>query len=196
MSTDEYRTEMELYGVSPGVIAIIMLIVTLLSPTGIFLESTNPWYSPVIYSFVWVYQFGAYVMSGFRMFNYDLLLTLPLCVLHLAYAYWIVRHYQGKSSGYSAAMIGVLSILLPTSLVLFFTGLFGPPVILFPIPMQFIAGLVILWRIEGPEVISPWSGLRLDLSWWKWRRGKPKDDWDPFEKERKSLENEDLVEGE
>ena len=41
MTDDEYSTEMELYGVSPGVIAIIMLIVTLLSPTGIFLESTN-----------------------------------------------------------------------------------------------------------------------------------------------------------
>lgn len=196
MTSDEYSTEMELYGVSPGVIAILMFTVTLLSPSGFVPERGFPWFSPVLYSLFWVYEFGPYGVPGFRLFNYDLIITLPLCILNVVYALWIVRHYQGKSSKYSAAMIGLLGVSLPTFLVLYFTGIFLSPWFIYPIPIQFIAGLLILWRIEGPEVISPWSGMRLDLSWWKQRRQKRKNDWVPFEDEKKVLETEEEVEPE
>jgi hypothetical protein len=78
----------------------------------------------------------------------------------------------------------------------YISGMFGSFVILYPIPLQFAIGLIILHRIEGPEVISPWSGMRLDLSWWKRLRPKRKDDWDPFEEEKKVQEKEEPVESE
>jgi len=77
---------------------------------------------------------------------------------------------------------------------LYISGMFGTFIMLYPIPLQFLIGLIILHRIEGPEVISPWSGMRLDLSWWKWQQAKRKDDWDPFEKEKKSAEEDWLKE--
>jgi hypothetical protein len=58
-----------------------------------------------------------------------------------------------------------------------FSGIYA---IILPFPLQFLVGLIILQRIEGPEVISPWSGIRLDLSWWKWGQPKRKSDWDPI----------------
>jgi hypothetical protein len=81
--------------------------------------------------------------------------------------------------------------MLPTLIILFISGMSGSFVILYPIPLQFLIGLIILHRLEGPEVISPWSGMRLDLSWWKRRRPKRKSDWDPFEKEKKASEKKD-----
>ena len=88
--------------------------------------------------------------------------------------------------------IGLLSILLPTILVLYFSGLV---IVIYPVPIQFIIGLFILWRIDGPEVISPWSGMRLDLSWWKRHQGGRRDDWNPFEKEKKIVFQENDEEG-
>ena len=184
---------MELYGVSPGVIAIIMLIVTLLVPYGFILEGffvSSVWSGPVLYSFIWVYQMNSYYAFGLRILFPDIIATLPLCVLNIVYALWIVRCYQAKSTKYMAIMIGILSILLPTAIIFYITSLFAYATVIFPIPIQFVIGLVILWRIEGPEVISPWSGMRLDLSWWKRKEPKRKDDWDPFENEKKTEENE------
>jgi hypothetical protein len=69
--------------------------------------------------------------------------------------------------------------------------MFNSPVFIFPIPIQFIVGFYIMKRFEGPEVINPWSGQRLDFSWWKWGRSKKKSDGDPFEEEKKLQEKEE-----
>ncbi|MFW9806592.1 MAG: hypothetical protein ACFFFK_07685 [Candidatus Thorarchaeota archaeon] len=167
MTSKEFTTELELYGTSPGVIAIFLIIATLMIPSGMIPSGTSPygtdWY---IYSLLWIYSSGGLFGGGFRAFNMDLFLTLPLCILNVVFAIWIIRYYQAKTTKYTAMTIGLLSVLLPTILVLYFSGLV---VIVYPLPIQFIIGLLILWRIEGPEVISPWSGMRLDLSWWSWK---------------------------
>ena len=187
MSTDRYSTEMELYGVSPGVIGLIMVIVTLFSPLGFIpMESIGMFgfYSvmPGIYGLFWIFV---------NPFIY-----LPLCLLNMLYVHRLVRYYQARSSRDSVHLIGLLSILLPTLIILYIFGMFGTLVIVYPIPLQFIIGLIIMHRVEGPEVISPWSGMRLDLSWWKSRRPKRKSDWDPFDEEMKSSEKKDHLEGE
>jgi len=169
MSNDEYSTEMELYGVSPGVIAVIMFFISLIFPFGFFADETG---MPIALIMIIVYPF----------------IFLPLTLLNILYAIWIVRYYQAKASKDSVFILGLLSIILPTAIILYLTGLLGEFVIVYPIPIQFIVGLIIMWRIDGPEVISPWSGARLDLSWWKWRQPKRKDDWDPFEDEKKILD--------
>ncbi len=172
MSTDEYSTEMELYGVRPGVIAVIMFFTSLIFPFGFFADEIG---MPIALIMILV----------------NPIIFLPLTLLNILYAICIVRYYQAKSSKNSVLILGLLSLILPTVIVLYLTGLFGEFVIVYPVPIQFIVGLIIMWKIEGPEVISPWFGMRLNLSWWKWRQPRRKDDWDPFEEEKKALENED-----
>jgi len=166
VSKDPYSTEIELYGVSPGVIALIMFIVSLIFPLGFIATEIG---IPIFLIMVLFYPF----------------IFLPLTILNILFVIWIVRYYQAKASKNSVLMLGLLSIILPTMFALYITGLFGQFMVIYPIPIQFIVGLIILWRIEGPEVISPWSGMRLDLSWWKRDQPKRKSDWDPFEEEKK-----------
>lgn len=186
MNTDEHSTEMELYGVSPGIIRMIMFIVTIFSPFG---------FIPVSAGMFWFYLVQSGIYGLFWIFV-NPFVYLPLCLLNIYYAHWIVKYYQARSSRNSVHLLGLLSIILPTVILLFISGMFGNYLVLYPIPLQFIIGVIIMNRIEGPEVISPWSGLRFDLSWWKWGRPKRMSDWDPFEKEKKTLENKDLVDAE
>jgi len=188
-----YSTEMELYGVSPGVIAFIMAVVTASVPLGYIPDG-------MIYSVLWVLPLGyGFAESPFGFFYFYFLdpfvifVTLPLTILNIMFAVWIVRYYNAKTSKYTAIFIGILSILLPSALFLYLNMMAGSILLLYPIPIQFIVGLILLWRIEGPDVISPWSGMRLDLSWWKWGREKKKSDWDPFDQEKRAESQEDTI---
>jgi hypothetical protein len=194
VSEDQYTTEMELYGVSPGVIAFIMIFVTASVPLGFFPEM-------MVYSVLWVIPLGYIIFLspyGFFPFYFidpfAIFVTLPFTILNVVFAVWVVRYYKAKTSRDTVVLIGMLSLLLPPALVIYLTAMTGTILFLYPIPIQFIVGLIIMWRIEGPEVISPWSGMRLDLSWWKWGRPKRRDDWDPFENEKKTAEKEDWLE--
>jgi hypothetical protein len=200
MTADEYSTEMELYGVSPGVIAIIMFTISVFVPYGYLPEGLEMlggfWGGSVTYSLLWVYQSRSYVSFGLRIFPLDLIFTFPLCALNLLYARWIVKYYQSKSTRYSAVTIGLLSLILPAAIIFYVGSFFGLYIVLYPIPIQFILGLLILWRIKGPEVISPWSGMRLDLSWWKWPHRKRGDDWDSLIREKEMFRRESSMDDE
>ena len=185
MTTDEFSTEAELYGVSPGIIRMIMVIVTAFAPFG-FIPGLERGVFGVFYVLPGMYGLFWILVNPF--------VYLPMCLLNILFAHRLVRYYQAKSSRDSVHLIGLLSVLLPTVIILYISGMFGSFVILYPIPLQFLIGLVIMHKIEGPEVISPWSGMRLDLSWWKRRRPKRKDDWDPFKEETKASEKEDWLE--
>ncbi len=191
---------MELYGVSPGVIAFFMIIITATMPLGFIPESTFLLPS-MVYALLWVYPLGSYFNPGpFGIFPIIILdpiwiyATLPFTILNVAYAFWIVRYYKAKTSRYNAALVGLVSIILPPLLIIYFSGMAGGFELIYPIPIQFILGLVILWRIEGPEVISPWSGLRLDLSWWKWKRAKRKKQVLKVEDKKPTVQDEDWLE--
>jgi len=192
VSKDEFATESELYGVSPGVVAIIMFIVTSIFPIG-FIPETTFLFEPMIYSIFWIFPLGPnffefpFGMMPVVFLNpFIIFLTLPLTILNIAFAIWVVRYYKGQTSRYTVAMIGMLSVVLPVALVIYLSAMSGTFMLVYPIPIQFIVGLIMLWRIEGPDMISPWSGMRLDLSWWKRGGEKRKRDWDPFEEEKKA----------
>jgi hypothetical protein len=195
MSTDEYSTEMELYGVSPYVIGFIIFLVTVLVPHGFIPEWVGlPW--GVLWSMIYSVFYAIKGHSIVFLSIEEIFSLIPFILLNLFYAYWIVRYYQGKRSGFAVVAIGLLSLFLPLFLanLFFLLGLASFRLII-PIPIQFMVGLIVLWRIEGPEVISPWSGIRLDFSWWKWKRAKRMKIEEPEKSEKKTTEREDWLEG-
>ncbi len=140
MVTDEQAKDMDLHEVEPGFIAIIMIFVSFVFPIGFVLEGGI---LPITLLFAIVYPIP----------------FLPIVILNILYPYWIVRFYQGKSTKNSVFILGLLSIILPTAIVLSITGVMGAFFVIYPLPIQFIIGTVILWKIEKPEVKSPWSGM-------------------------------------
>jgi hypothetical protein len=175
--TDENNSEMELYGVSPWVIGLIMIIITLITPLGMVLTDgsvifMSSWFEgPFIYGLLWMFVWSHYsYFYGIEFFNlYFMWLIVPLSIFSILYVRQIIRHYLGKSSRDSALMVGSLSIIFP-SLLAFLTTMTAIDIsrigLIIPIPIQFIVGLVFLHKFEGPEVISPWSGQFIDWSWW------------------------------
>ncbi|TFG99104.1 hypothetical protein E4H12_03865 [Candidatus Thorarchaeota archaeon] len=176
--TGEEDPDLELYGTSPGVIAFFMILISLIAPIGII--PFNAWvvlgggigYSNLmIYSLIWSYSPDLYIpfalMPIFTLSN--IWLTIPLTILNLAYIRQIIHHYRGKCTRYSAIWIGILSITIPTLIVLATTGILfpsGPLIFIGPIPIQFIVGLIFMFKYPGPEMTSPWRGDLVDRHWW------------------------------
>lgn len=168
---DERESDRELIGVAPGTIAVIMGLITLIAPHGII--PTNYGLSeyglthiePIIYGLFWAYV--PYWYNPYSIVNiFFIWLTIPLSVLNLFYLRQIVRYYLGKTTRYNAIWIGIFSITIPTILSLATTGIFTPFGIFHfigPIPIQFVAGLILMYRIPGPELPSPFSSEMQDL---------------------------------
>jgi len=194
---EEEDSDLEIYGTSPGVIAFFMILISLIVPYGIlptnaFVVLSGGWgMSPdlMIYSLIWIYTPGYYVpftlFPVFLIFN--IWFTLPLTIFNIAYIWKIVRYYRGQCTRYSAIWVGILSVTIPTLFGLITTGLFnliGGLLFIGPIPLQFIAGLIFLYKIPGPEMPSPWRGDLGDHHWWSpkkpdlWYRLFPSSDED------------------
>jgi hypothetical protein len=170
---------MEIYGVSPWVIGFIMILISLITPLGIvpingsFMILTDWFQGPFIYGLLWSYTWrssSSIMFLSFQFLNLSYIwILVPLSIFSILYVRQIMRYYFGKSSRDSALMAGILSILFPSLLDLVITAsIAGISQVGFiiPIPIQFIAGLVLLRKFEGPEVISPWPGQFIDWSWW------------------------------
>jgi hypothetical protein len=155
----------DLIGVSPRLIAEIMGIITLIVPFGIIPTSVTMiniglvFEQPIIYGLLWVYT--PISVIHYSVYNfYFTWITIPFSILNVLYFRHVVRYYQGKTSRYNATWMGVFSITLPTIFSLATTGIFNPFLIfgfIGPIPIQFIAGLIIMHRIPGPMLPSPFS---------------------------------------
>ena len=195
MAKDEYSTEMELYGVSPTIIGMVMFAITMIVPFGFVSDWIGfPWgviWFPMIYSLFW--GFGHYRFFIFSI--QDITAFLPFTLLNWLYVYWIVRYYQAKRTGFAVIAVGLLSLFLPGAVTVLWSLLIvGHLVIIYPLPIQFILGLLILRRIEGPELISPWSGVRLDFSWWKWKQAPRTKIEEPVETESETSTEEEWLE--
>jgi len=175
--TEEEDPDLELLGTPPGVIAFFMILITLIVPLGVL-----PWNAFIllgggiyadfmIYSLIWVYIPGFYIpfiwMPLFILVN--IWFTLPLTIFNVAYIWKIIRYYRGNCSRYSVIWVGLLSITIPTVFVLATTGFLNPTsglIIIGPIPIQFIVGLIFLYKFPGPEMTSPWRYDLSERSWW------------------------------
>lgn len=180
---DEEDINLELYGTSPGVMAFFMILISLIVPIGIIplnafmlLGDGLGYGYPnfLIYSITWCYapEFPV-ALALFPLFILlNVWLTLPLTILNIVYIWKIIRYYKGNCTRYSAIWVGMLSITLPTvfalSLGMFSLG--GGLLFIGPIPIQFVVGLIFLYKIPGPELTSPWRGNLADNSWWRPKR--------------------------
>ncbi len=190
---DDMDEDLEIYGVSPGVIAFFMILISLIVPMGII--PFNAWIilggfhdsNFLIYSLVWIFTPDFYLPFQFMplFFLLNLWITLPLTIFNIAYIWKIIRYYRGQCTRYSVVWVGLISITIPTIFAMVTTGVLSGLsgfVFVGPIPIQFIAGLIFLYKIPGPEMTSPWRGDIGDNSWWTpkrpewWDRMFPKED--------------------
>lgn len=149
-----------------------MIMITLF-PLGVMPVGEEFW---ITYSVFWILVISPpYIIFDIMMFGF-LWLIIPLYIFSILYIRQIVRFFYGISSRDSALMCGLLSILFPTLVGIGASVLLGLPyrsyLYIFPIPVQFLAGLVFLYRFREPENVSAWSGQFMDWSWWI--RLKPK----------------------
>lgn len=157
---DVRDSEPELIGVSPAVIALFMTIVTLMVPLGFFTSNIIvlfDWYiGPGVYALFWAFGNSPYLgFSGFHFFSITFLkLAFTLGIFNLLYVVQIVRYYQGGVSRRSVILIGVISLVYPTLVALISTAISLPIImvgIVWPIPAQFLVGLIFVLLLPGPE---------------------------------------------
>ncbi|MFX1331822.1 MAG: hypothetical protein ACFE9W_09710 [Promethearchaeota archaeon] len=188
MTSDDIKND--LYGVSPGVIAAIMGLFTILTPYGILPSwwvLGYPFVNPemdFIYSFLWAFSShaGGIGLHNYVFYNPALLwATLPLSICNVIFGLKVVRYYQDRTSKDSVLRWACAAFIVPI-LALFFQGtvwtligfLFDPTMVFGtgfhpyfgPIPIQIAVGLFIVYRIRAPELVTPWTDPERDESWW------------------------------
>lgn len=152
----------ELFGVNPRVIAVLMTIITLIVPFGYGTIETVilfDWYAGAgFYGLFWYFgSVWTVPTSGFFLFNpHFLKLTVILSILNILYVFELVRYYQGERSKTRVIVVGLASLLFPDLLVRLSTVLVQWPYfgIIWPIPIQFIVGIILIHKIPGPEFVS------------------------------------------
>ncbi|MFW9805079.1 MAG: hypothetical protein ACFFFC_20700 [Candidatus Thorarchaeota archaeon] len=180
MTTDNIYQD--LYGVSPGVIAAIMGLFTLLTPYGVmpgwwFLgnDSVYP-EANILYSLFWVLSLQStnVGLHNFVAYNPALLwTTLPLSLPNVIFALRVVRYYQNRASKDGVLRWALIALFAP--MLLLCIELLWILEILYettdyiyygPIPIQIAVGLFIMYRIRAPELATPWTEPERDESWW------------------------------
>lgn len=164
MSEDEVEyTDYDLIGTSPSVILRLMIFVTLLVPLGYASPGFSSiilfwWYPAVgVYGLLWFLGYGWDFNRGLHFLQSSVIVpTLVLSIFNIFFVYQIWKYYQRKTTMRYVLKIGVVSLIFPPLLSLI-PSVFIIPLfmigIVWPIPIQFIIGLIILHKVPGPEVV-------------------------------------------
>lgn len=157
-------SNLDIIGVDPGIIVGIMGLITIAVQYGVLPtiaivgnENTSTiLFQPIIYGLLWI--LGPEPSQIFSIYNLSFTwTTIPFSFINLLFFWQIVRYYQGKCTKNGVAWVGAFSITLPTILAIATFGLLTPfaffPYIV-PIPIQFIAGFILIHRIPGPEFVT------------------------------------------
>lgn len=186
MTSDDIYND--LYGVSPGVIAVIMALFTILTPYAIvpsWWVLGYPLYlePDIIYSLFWALGGSEWTWHLYVFTVYNPLLlwtTLPLGFVNAIYALKIVRYYQDRATKDSVLRWAGAAFMVPIIVMYIqgqtwiLLGLFDPTILwgsfsggyFGPIPIQIAAGLLLIHRIRAPELVTPWTDPERDESWW------------------------------
>jgi hypothetical protein len=120
------------------------------------------------------YYFTALLWRGdlgyFRLFslNHFFDMFLPFLCLRLVPALQMISYYRGNSTRRRTALIILIGdgIFLPGNLVALITSFSFPGWLVVPLPIQMIAGLLILWKTPIPEPTKPWREQKESTDWW------------------------------
>lgn len=146
-----------------------MLLLTVFFPVG----GINYGYNlqlipPILYGSLWIVS-GLdsfwFIFRPEQLLN-TIWITVPLCTFNFLYIRQINRFFYGKTSRDIALMYGLLSMIVPSTITLALWSTYHFAFVITPIPIQFFAGVILLYKFRDPEVISPWEGYFLDWSWW------------------------------
>ena len=161
--------EEELYGTSPRVIGLLMILVTVIFPVGFINVAQGTVLVPsYIYSGLWFIDSsrGLWYIFDFSELFSKLWLTIPLCIFNFLFIRQVNRFFQGETSRDIVLMLGLTSMLLPSAITVALWATNNFQFVISPIPIQFFVGLILLYKFREPELISPWKGFYLDWSWW------------------------------
>lgn len=172
--TEESEKDPELHGVSPREIGVIMIVITVFLPVG----QVNLGYSwqiipTFLYSGLWLlglFQDGFWYLANPSALFVSFWITIPLCGFNFLFIRQMNRFFQGETSRDIVLMYGILSMIVPTIVTLALWVSIQFPYVITPIPIQFVIGVILLYKFREPEVISPWRGYHLDWSWWTRQR--------------------------
>ncbi len=171
--SQELDSEMELYGAGPNTFAIIMILVTLVFPVGglNLIHLGNSGATPFIYSVLWLVFINDGLMGLWYFFSSfywiaAIWITIPLSLLNLLYIRQLWRYYMGFCTSDSAMLVGLSSLIVPPVVSVYITYIGFPLGLIIPFPFQFICGSILLHKFQEPELVSPWAGIYLDMSWW------------------------------
>ncbi|TFH07983.1 MAG: hypothetical protein E4H14_07330 [Candidatus Thorarchaeota archaeon] len=170
---DDPEENLELYGTSPRVIAILLGLMTLLFPVGgIGLIYNWTGMHPLLYGTIWVspvenflFAFVYYLFHPWELLS-TIWITIPLCTFNFLFIIQINRWFYGKTSRDIVLFYGILSIVAPSAISLALWVTIDFAFIITPLPFQFLAGMLLLHKFRDPDYVSPWKGYYLDWSWW------------------------------
>lgn len=97
---------------------------------------------------------------------YSSMSLVPFSIFRLAFAYQMIRYYQGKTTKGKTAAAAILSDT-PILIIWFLsTGISGSWGLYFPLPIMMIIGLLLLWKFPAAEATVPWEGEAKPTPWW------------------------------
>ncbi|MHA2432238.1 MAG: hypothetical protein ACXADO_03315 [Candidatus Thorarchaeota archaeon] len=155
----------DLYGVSPVLIAEIMAIVIVLVPYGAIPREVSWMFlqgffypETVFYSVLWVFTPRTYDPFLIVVLRPDILwFTLPYSLFNIVFALKVVRYFQGRVRKLTVIIFGFISLIVPSVLLTVWLSIgsleFVVPGVIWPIPVQFLVGIILVHFIRGPEPI-------------------------------------------
>jgi len=169
-------------------IAVVLLVLGFIAPALISIYDSEWISQTIIQGALWMYSINSYG-SGFSPLTYDFTIIL-LWILRAIPAYQVYRYYDGKTTkkrAYIASLVGDGLFIFPAVLMMLMSLGF-PSFFTAPLPFQFVIGVLILWKIPGPEPTTPWKAPTESKSWWEKTsdsppKKKPTDD----DEDRKSV---------
>jgi hypothetical protein len=141
-------------------ITIIMIIIGLFSPLCLIGISGLDQSEYIVLFLLWSFITNENSFVGNIIFSdYAPIITAGVLLLRIFPAFQMYQYYQGKISrnrAYIANIVGDGLFLLAGLGVLLLSASFSG-IFVVPFPIQLICGVLILWRLTGSEVTTPWK---------------------------------------
>ncbi len=159
------NSDSDLVGVRPWLMGQIMFFLMMVLPLGsIPIEYHVDWwfprYAPRIYGVLWTFDLSPYSYEfalNTMWVDYSFfMLIFPTFILNVIFILALIQYYKGMIDRNITFLVGVLSVLTPVVVTMLTTGIFlAGGEYVGPLPFLFIVGLIMLYRVRGPEIDIP-----------------------------------------